>query len=228
MKCPKCRGFIALEATSCSCGWQATTAKSTEDKPGYTRAPYEPKKPMPPEVRQELEAFLARARASRERREEAKAGRQPLQAHPGVEVTEGHGGACYCELCYPKRIRTARQTAEARHDEKRDTEDGQIFRGEDAPDVEPGGLREPVGASASGGADRGDDARVPAVQPSAGARDQAGARGGQVKPLLDDDVVLELIDALEECVRTMRRGWPHAKTAYDNAVALLKRIEEMA
>lgn len=130
MRCPKCKREIAFEAVSCRCGWSAVVSRPA---PRQTSSA-----PMPPEVREKLEAMLGKARLFREKRDSAKP-RHAAALLPLTEVTEGHGN-CVCEICFAIRMKRVKKV-----DLKLETENGSIDGSGAAPEAEGTPQRHPTG-----------------------------------------------------------------------------------
>ncbi len=98
MKCPRCRREIAYEAITCKCGWSARVSMPVTSKPATRPVPLHLANPA---LREQLDALLKKFRAHAQER----LARAPHTSQPLPEVTEGHGVHCFCEKCFPQRVR---------------------------------------------------------------------------------------------------------------------------
>jgi hypothetical protein len=79
----------------CVCGWTAVISAPTD----AARTVVKRNAPLPLKLRLELDQLLAKFK----RHEEKKVERVRTHA-VSPEVTAGHGGHCFCELCFPRRV----------------------------------------------------------------------------------------------------------------------------
>jgi hypothetical protein len=106
MRCPGCRKEIAFEAIEhAACGWKIASRQVV------ARRPLARNVPVNAELRAELDRLLKRFRSTAGAKLKRDYGHVPTIE----EVTPGHG-KCWCELCFPKRVKPPRSfEKEVRH-----------------------------------------------------------------------------------------------------------------